>query len=141
MAEPNKDLILFKRKYYWQYALLIAALAYLFVLDPLRLWLKFDTATVTVTSVRQLCAAFEAGQNVPLNVDECPLVRTQYAGQSNIEIKPRTFVSFDYTSPADGKAYSTSMVRDKDDQGAPVAAGSRITVRLSTSEPLVVQAN
>jgi hypothetical protein len=138
MAEPNKDLILFKRGYYWQYALLIGALVY-FVLDPMRLWWKFDAATVTVTSVRQLCAAFEKGKAMPLGVDECPLIEKQYAGKTDIEIKPRTFVSFDYTSPADGKPYSTSIVRDKDDQGNPLASGSRITVHLSTSDPLLVQ--
>ena len=140
MAEANRDLLLFRRRNYWQYALLIAALAYLFVLDPLRLWWKFERATVTVTSVRHLCAAFGKGQAIPLNVDECPLIETQYAERTDVDIRPRTFVSFDYTSPADHEAHTASVVRETDDQGNPVAVGSRIAVRLSVSDPLAVQA-
>lgn len=140
MTEPNKDLALFRRKYYWQYALLIAAVGYLFVLDPLRLWWRFERLTVTVTSVRHLCAAFDKAKSVPVGVDECPLISEQYGSRTDIDISPRTFVSFDYTSPADNAAHTASIVREQDDDGRPVAVGSRITVGLSTADPLVVQA-
>ena len=140
MTEPNRDLVLFRRKSYWQYALVILALAYLFVFEPLRVWWRFEPALVTVTSVRYLCAAFGKGVARPLNVDECPLISRQYGGRGDIDIKPRTFVSFDYTSPADHAAHTASIVRDRDDEGKPIAVGSRITVRLSTSDPLTVQA-
>jgi len=134
---PNKDLALFRRKYYWQYALLIAALAYLFLWDPLRNWWSYETTTVEITAVQPLCAAFEAGKTVPLEVDQCDRLKDKIAGKPGIDIKPRTFVTFTYRSPVDHSTHSASIVRDLDDAGQPVAIGSRLTVQLSRSEPKV----
>lgn len=135
MAEQNSDLTLFKRKYYWQYALLAMALAYLFLWGPIERWLSFESRTVEVTSVRTLCAAFEINRSLPLAVDECDSVRTAMAGRSDIEIKPRTFATFTYNSPADGSTRTVSVVRDLDSAGKPIAAGSRLDVELSRKEP------
>lgn len=134
---PNKDLALFRRKYYWQYALLIAALAYLFLWDPLRNWWSYETSSVEITAVQQLCAAFETGKSVPLEVDQCDRLKDKMTGRSDIEIKPRTFVTFTYRSPVDHSTHSASIVRERDDKGQPVAVGSRLTVQLSRSEPKV----
>jgi len=139
MTEPthNRDLALFRRKYYWQYALLIAALIYLFFWDPLRNWWSFETATVEVTAVQQLCAAFELGKSIPLEIDQCERLTDKMAGRPEIEIKPRTFLTFIYRSPVDHSTHSASIVRERDDAGQPVAIGSRLTVQLSRNEPKV----
>ena len=137
MTGPNKDLALFRRGYSWQYALVLAALAYLFLWDPLRNWWGFETRTVEVTSVRALCASFEQGRPVPIEVDNCDRLRERTAATPGIEIRPRTFVTFTYRSPADDSTHSASIVRDLDDAGRPIAAGSRLTVQLSRSEPKV----
>jgi hypothetical protein len=139
MTEPshNRDLALFRRKYYWQYALLIAALIYLFFWDPLRNWWSFETSTVEISAVQQLCAAFERGKSIPLQVDQCDRLKDKMAGNPDIEIKPRTFVTFTYRSPVDNSTHSASIVRERDDAGQPVAIGSRIAVQLSRNEPKV----
>lgn len=134
---PNTELALFRRKYYWQYALLIAALAYLFLWDPLRKWWSFETSSVEITAVQQLCAAFEVAKSIPLEVEQCDRLKEKMAGKPGIEIKPRTFVTFTYRSPVDHSTHSASIVRDLDDAGQPVAIGSRITVQLSRNEPKV----
>lgn len=131
----NADLALFRRKYYWQYAVLAAALAYLFLWDPIHKWWVFETRTVEVTSVKTLCAAFEINRSKPLEVDECDRVKATMAGRSDIEIKQQTFATFSYTSPADQSPQTVSVVRDRDSQGGPIAIGSRLTVELSRNEP------
>lgn len=133
----NTDLTLFRRKYYWQYALLIMALAYLVLWDPLHNWWSYETTSVEVTSVQSLCAAFEAGKSIPLEVDQCDRLKEKMAGKSDIEIKPRTFVTFTYRSPVDHSTHAASVVRDLDDAGRPIAVGSRLTVQLSRNEPKV----
>lgn len=135
--EPNRDLVLFKRRYSWQYALLITALAYLFMWDPVRNWWVYENASAEITAVQSLCAAVEQGQTIPVEVDQCERLREKMAGKTGVEIKPRTFVTFTYRSPADHSTHSASIVRDLDDAGRPVAVGSRITVQLSRSEPKV----
>ena len=140
MTEPNPDLVLFRRKYYWQYALVIGALAYLFLWDPIRNWWGFETRSVEITSVRSLCASFEQGKTIPLAVDDCTRLKAANAERAGIEIRPRTFVTFTYRSPADDRTHTASMVRDLDDAGRPVAAGSRITVRLSRRDPNLFRA-
>ena len=132
---PNKELALFRRKYYWQYALLIAALAYLFLWDPLRNWWAYETTSVEITGVQPLCAAFETGTSIPLDVGQCDRLRDNMANNPGIEIKPRTFATFSYRSPVDSSTHSASIVRDLDDAGRPIAIGSRLTVQLSRSEP------
>ena len=134
MTEQNADLTLFKRKYYWQYALLALALGYLFLWGPIHRWWVFETRTVEVTSVRALCAAFEIDKSMPLDVDECDSVKAKMAGRTDIEIKPRTFASFTYTSPADGSIRTVSVVRDLDSAGKPIAVGSKLDVELSRNE-------
>ena len=137
MTEADKDLTLFRRKYYWQYALLIAALAYLFLWDPLRSWWAFERSTVEITAVQSLCASFEQGRPVPIEVDNCARLEEKNAGKPGIEIKPRTFVTFTYRSPIDQSTHSASIVRALDDDGQPIAVGSRIRVELSRSDPKV----
>lgn len=137
MTEANKDLTLFRRKYYWQYALLIAALAYLFLWDPLRNWWTFETGTVEITAVQSLCASFEQGRSIPVEVDSCARLEEKNTGKPGIEIKPRTFATFTYRSPADQSTHSASIVRELDDSGRPIAVGSRIRVELSRKDPKV----
>lgn len=137
MAEQNTDLAVFKRKYYWQYALLAAALAYLFLWDPVHRWWVFETRTIEITSVRSLCAAFEQNRSIPLEVGDCDGLKDKMAGKAGIEIKPRTFATFSYHSPADNSMQSVTIVRDLDDAGKPVTVGSRLTVQLSRNEPKV----
>lgn len=140
MTEPNHDLALFKRKYWWQYALLATAVAYLFVLDPLRNWWTFETRTVEITGVRALCAAFEGDdRSIPVEVDGCDRLKEKMAGRPNTEVRPRTFASFSYRSPADDSTQSGSVMRERDDDGKPIAIGSRLTVELSRREPKVVR--
>lgn len=134
---PNKDLTLFRRKYYWQYALLIAALAYLFLWDPLRNWWSYETTSVEITAVQQLCAAFETGKSIPLEIDRCDRLKDKTTGKAGIDVKPRTFVTFNYRSPVDQSTHSASIVRERDDAGQPIAVGSRLTVQLSRSESKV----
>jgi hypothetical protein len=137
MSEQNRDLALLKRKYWWQYALLAAAFAYLFVWDPLRNWWTFETRSVEITEVRNLCAAFEGEHSIPVEVDGCDELKEKMAGRPDIAIKPRTFASFSYRSPADNSTQSASIVREHDDSGKPIAVGSRLTVELSRREPTV----
>lgn len=137
MTETKTDLVLFKRKYWWQYALLAAAVVYLFVLDPLRSWWTFETRTVEITEVRALCAAFEGDHAIPVEVDSCERLRTKMAGKPGVTVAPRTFVTFRYRSPADDSTRTASVVRDLDDAGQPIAVGSRLTVALSRKEPAV----
>ena len=123
----------------WQYGLIAMAVLFLVFWDPIDRWLNFETRQVEVTDVKELCAAFRKGSNIPLAIGACPSIRINHAGRADIDIKPRTFVSFDYISPADRKAHSISIVRAHDDAGNPVTVGSRIQVRLSTRDPLVVR--
>jgi hypothetical protein len=134
---PNRDIALFRRKYYWQYALLVAALAYLFLWDPLRTWWSFETSSVEVTAVQSLCATFETGKSIPLQVDQCDRLRTETAGKPGIEIRPGTFATFSYRSPVDNSTHAASIMRDLDDTGRPIAVGSRLTVQLSRSDPKI----
>lgn len=134
---PNKDVAVFRRKYYWQYALLIAALAYLFLWDPLRNWWSFEASSVEITAVQQLCAAFGVGKSIPLDIDQCDRLKDKMTGKPGIEIKPRTFVTFTYRSPVDHSTHSASIVRERDDAGQPITVGSRLTVQLSRNEPKV----
>ena len=137
MAEKNSAVALLKRRGAWQYALVIAALAYLFLWDPLRNWWIYETATAEVTAVQSLCAAFETGRSVPVQIDQCDRLKEKVAGKSDVEVKPRTFVTFSYRSPADQSVHSASIVRDFDDAGKPIDIGSRIKVQLSRREPKV----
>ena len=137
MTEKNSAVTLLKRKGSWQYALVIAAIAYLFLWDPLRNWWVYETATAEVTAVQSLCAAFEKGRAVPLHIDQCDRLKEQMAGQPDIEIRPQTFVTFTYRSPADQSMHSASIVRALDDAGRPIDIGSRIKVRLSRNDPKV----
>lgn len=137
MAEQNSAVALLKRRGAWQYALVIAALAYLFLWDPLRNWWVYETATAEVTAVQSLCAAFETGQSIPIQIDQCDRLEETMAGRPGIEVKPRTFVTFSYRSPADQSMHSASIVRDLDDAGRPIDIGSRIEVQLSRREPKV----
>ena len=52
MTEKNSAVTLLKRKGSWQYALVIAAIAYLFLWDPLRNWWVYETATAEVPAVQ-----------------------------------------------------------------------------------------
>ncbi|MBX9457793.1 MAG: hypothetical protein KL863_18250 [Rhizobium sp.] len=126
-----------RQRYAWQYALLIAALAYLFLWDPLRNWWAYETTTAEVTAVRSLCAAFERAHAIPVEVDECDRLREKMATRSDIVVKPRLFATFTYRSPADNSAQTASVVREHDDAGRPISVGSRISVQLSRSEPTV----
>lgn len=137
MAEKNGALELLKRKGAWQYALVIAAIVYLFLWDPLRNWWVYETATAEVTAVQWLCAAFEVNHSIPLQIDQCDRLKDKMAARPDIEIKPQTFVTFTYRSPADQSTHSASIVRDLDDAGKPIGIGSRIKVRLSRREPKV----
>jgi hypothetical protein len=137
MAERNSALELLKRKGAWQYALVIAAIVYLFLWDPLRNWWVYETVTAEVTAVQSLCAAFETGHSIPLHIDQCDRLKEKMAGKSGIEIKPRTFVTFSYRSPADQSMHSASIVREFDDAGRPIDIGSRIKVQLSRHAPKV----
>lgn len=137
MAEKNSALELLKRKGAWQYALVIAAIVYLFLWDPLRNWWVYETATAEVTAVQSLCAAFETGHSIPLHIDQCDRLKEKMAGKPGIEIKPQTFVTFTYRSPADQSTHSASIVRALDDAGRPIDIGSRIKVQLSRREPTV----
>ena len=137
MAEKNSALELLKRKGAWQYAVVGAAIVYLFLWDPLRNWWVYETTTAEVTAVQSLCAAFETGRSIPLHIDQCDRLKEQMAGKPGIEIKPRTFVTFTYRSPADQSTHSASIVRDLDDAGRPIDIGSRIEVQLSRRDPKV----
>ena len=121
-----------RRMLRWQYALIIIAAAILFFWEPIDNWLNFETQTVGVTTVQTLCTAFDKGSPVPREVGPCDEIRTKHGSDAKAEIREQTFVSFDYTSPVDGKVRSTKIVRDTDDAGQPIHAGSRITVRLSS---------
>lgn len=123
----------------WQYAVIIIAAAILFFWEPIDHWLNFETQTVEVTSVESLCTAFDKGSPVPREVGPCQAIKAKYASDATAEIREQTFVSFDYTSPADGKIHSTKIVRDTDDAGQPIHAGSRITVRLSSKQADLVK--
>ena len=137
MTEKNSAVALLKRRGAWQYALVIAALAYLFLWDPLRNWWVYETAMAEVTAVQSLCAAFETGHSVPVQIDRCDRLNEKMAGKPGIEIKPRSFVTFTYRSPADQGTHSASIVREFDDAGKPIDIGSRIKVRLSRNDPKV----
>jgi hypothetical protein len=137
MAEKNRAVELLRRRGAWQYALVIAAIVYLFLWDPLRNWWVYESTTAEITSVQSLCAAFEADHSIPLHIDRCDRLKEQMAGKPGIEIKPRTFVTFSYRSPADQSTHSASIVRDLDDAGRPIDIGSRIKVRLSRNDPKV----
>jgi hypothetical protein len=137
MAEKNSAVDLLKRRGAWQYALVITALAYLFLWDPLRSWWVFETTTAEVTAVQSLCAAFESGRSIPLQIDQCDRLKDKMAGRADVEVKPRTFVTFTYRSPADQNTHSASIVREFDDAGKPIDIGSRIKVQLSRREPKV----
>lgn len=137
MAEKNTELERFKRKYAWQYALLITAGAYLFLWDPVRNWWVYETATVEVSSVQSLCAALERDKPVPLEVGPCERLKATMSGRQDVEIKPRTFATFSYRSPADNSLHSASIVRERDDAGQQIAVGSRMTVQLSRNEAKV----
>jgi hypothetical protein len=137
MAEKNRAVDLLRRRGAWQYALVIAALAYLFLWDPLRNWWVYETATAEVTAVQSLCAAFETGRPIPLQIDHCDRLKEKMAGTPGIEIKPQTFVTFSYRSPADESIQSASIVRSLDDAGRPIDIGSRIKLQLSRREPKV----
>lgn len=131
----NSDLTRFRRGFYWQYAMLALALAYLFLWDPIHKWWVFETRTVEVTKVQSLCAAFEINRSTPLEVDACEALKAKMSGRTDIEIKPRTFATFTYVSPADKSTQTVSVVRDRDSAGHPIAIGSRLTVELSRNEP------
>ena len=137
MAEKNSALELLKRKGAWQYAVVGAAIVYLFLWDPLRNWWVYEMSTAEVTAVQSLCAAFETGRSIPLHIDQCDRLKEKMAGKADIEIKPRTFVTFTYRSPADQSTHSASVVREFDDAGRPIDIGSRIKVQLSRREPKV----
>lgn len=137
MAEKNSALELLKRKGVWQYAIVFAAIFYLFLWDPLRTWWVYETATVEVTAVQSLCAAFETDHAIPLHIDQCDRLKQKMAGKPDIEVKPRTFVTFTYRSPADQSTHSASIVREFDDAGKPIDIGSRVKVQLSRREPRV----
>jgi hypothetical protein len=137
MAKTNSALELLRRKGAWQYALVIAAVLYLFLWDPLRNWWIYETATAEVTAVQSLCAAFETGHPIPLQIDQCDRLKEKMAGKPDIEVKPRTFATFTYRSPADQSTHSASVIRDLDDAGRPIDIGSRIKVQLSRRDPKV----
>lgn len=135
MAAKKSRFEFLRRRHSWQYALLIAALAYLFVWDPLRNWWVYETTTAEITAVRSLCAAFEGTQAIPIEVDACDRLRPKMASRDGVVVKPRQFATFTYRSPADNSAQTASVVREFDDAGQPIAIGSRISVRLSRSDP------
>lgn len=137
MAEKNQAVERLKRRGAWQYALVIAALVYLFLWDPLRNWWVYETITAEVTAVQSLCAAFETDHSIPLHIDQCDRLKEKMAGKPDIEVKPRTFVTFTYRSPADQSTHSASIVREFDDAGRPIDIGSRIKVQLSRNDPKV----
>jgi hypothetical protein len=137
MAEKNPVLEALTRKNAWQYALIIAALAYLFLWDPLRNWWIFQTVTAEVTAVQSLCAAFETGRAVPLHIDQCDRLRIKMAGRQGIDVKPQTFVTFAYKAPGDQSSHTGSAMRERDDAGRPIDIGSRISIQVSRREPNV----
>jgi hypothetical protein len=118
----------------WQYALIIIAAAILFFWEPIDNWLNFESQTIEVKSIESLCTAFDKDSPVPREVGPCNAIKSKHGSDTSAEIREQTFVAFDYTSPADGKVHSTKIVRDKDDAGQPIHAGSRITVRLSSKK-------
>jgi hypothetical protein len=118
----------------WQYALIIVAAAILFFWEPIDDWLNFQTETVEVKAVQTLCTAFDKASPVPREVGPCDEIRAEYGSNALVDIREQTFAAFDYTSPADGKVHSTKIVRDKDDAGQPIHAGSRISVQLSSKQ-------
>lgn len=136
---PNTALTLLRRRNLWQYALLALALVYLFLFDPLRNWWTYETQRVEIATVQSLCAAFEKDKSVPLEVATCETLREKMAGKPEIDIRPRTFVTFTYRSPADGGTHTANVVRDLDDAGQPIAIGSRLTVEVSRNDPKVVR--
>ena len=123
----------------WQYGLILLAAVILFFWEPVNDWRNFEPQTVEVTSVQSLCIAFDKGSPVPREVGPCDAIKDKHGSDPTAEIRQQTFVAFDYTSPADGKVHSTKMVRDKDDAGQPIHAGSRITVRLSNKQAEIVK--
>lgn len=137
MAEKNQAVERLKRRGAWQYALVIAALVYLFLWDPLRNWWAYETITAEVTAVQSLCAAFETNRSIPLHIDRCDRLKEKMAGSPGIEVRPQTFVTFTYRSPADQSTHSASIVRELDDTGKPIDIGSRIKVQLSRNDPKV----
>jgi hypothetical protein len=127
------------RLFRWQYSLIIVAVAILIFWEPIDGWVNFQSQTVEVTSIQTLCTAFDKGSPVPREVGACDEIRVRHGGDATAEIRQQTFVSFDYTSPVDGKIRSTKIVRDKDDSGQPIHVGSRITVRLSSKQADLVK--
>jgi len=124
----------------WQYGLILLAAVILFLWEPIHDWRNFEPQTVEVRSVQLLCVAFDKGSPVPREVGPCDAIKSEHGSDASVEIREQTFVSFDYTSPADGKVHSTKIVRDKDDAGQPIHAGSRIKIRLSKIHANVVKA-
>ena len=118
----------------WQYGLILLAAFVLFLWEPINDWRNFVSQTVEITSVDSLCTAFDKGSPVPREVGPCDAIRAKHGSDATAEIRDQAFVAFDYTSPADGKIHSIKIVRDKDDAGQPIHAGSRITVRLSKQQ-------
>jgi hypothetical protein len=128
-----------RRTLRWQYGLILLAAFILFLWEPINDWRNFEPQTVEVTSVRSLCTAFDKASPVPREVGPCDGIKDKHGSDPTAEIRQQTFVSFDYTSPADGKVHSAKMVRDKDDAGQPIHAGSRISVRLSNKQAEIVK--
>ncbi|MDB5550491.1 MAG: hypothetical protein JWL86_475 [Rhizobium sp.] len=124
----------------WQYGLILLAAVILFLWEPIDDWRNFEPQSVEVTSVESLCTAFDKGSPVPREVGPCDAIKGKHGSDATAEIRQQTFVSFDYTSPADGKVHSTKIIRDKDDASQPIHAGSRMTVRLSKIHADVVKA-
>ena len=124
----------------WQYGLILLAAFILFLWEPINDWRNFERQTVEVTAVQSLCTAFDKGSPVPREVGPCDAITSKHGSDLTAEIREQTFVSFDYTSPADGKVHRTKIVRDEDDAGQPIHAGSRIRVRLSKTQVDVVRA-
>jgi hypothetical protein len=126
--------VVVRRRLRWQYALIVIAAAILFLWEPIDNWLNFESQTIEVKTIESLCTAFDKGSPVPREVGPCDAIKSKHRSDTSMEIRAQTFVSFDYTSPADGKVHTAKVVRDKDDAGQPVHAGSRITVRLSSKQ-------
>lgn len=123
----------------WQYGLIVLAVAFLLFWDPINHWINYETMTVEVTAVKPLCGAFAKASPIPLEIDQCDAIRERHGSKPEVDIRPRTFASFSYTSPADGKVHSASVIRDLNDAGKPIATGDRITIEASRKDPLVIR--
>ena len=115
----------------WQYTLIVTAALFLLLWDPVNLWWNFHTVNVEVKSVRALCTAIGP---IFLEVDECATLRQRHQNAANIAINPRTFVSFDYVSPVDGKTHTASLALEQNADGAPIAVGDRIDIDVSRKQ-------